>query len=260
MAETDADRIATVRTHYAPYGEPLNRTVDGPGYTGHVHDASTGLVYAQQRYYDPIIGRFLSIDPVEADPNSGSNFNRYWYANNNPYKFTDPDGRNAITGAAIGCAVTGPACPGGAVIGAVVGTVIGVGAVLIFNEIVETSEDSQESSDGAAGQGGAKVPDPASGLEKDTADSSGQLTKAGRAQQKHGDRDGSAFDPAKGAPANKNAQGQETLDSITNSPDKTSEPNQRGGTDVRESPDGRGARFDKCGKFTGFIELRKPQP
>ncbi|MDZ4348879.1 MAG: RHS repeat-associated core domain-containing protein, partial [Xanthomonadaceae bacterium] len=79
----------------APYGEPLNRTVDGPGYTGHVHDAATGLVYAQQRYYDPIIGRFLSIDPVAADPNSGSNFNRYWYANNNPYKFTDPDGRES---------------------------------------------------------------------------------------------------------------------------------------------------------------------
>jgi len=93
VAETDATRIATTRTHYAPYGEPLNRTVDGPGYTGHLMDASTGLVYAQQRYYDPVVGRFLSIDPVAADPDSGSNFNRYWYANNNPYKFTDPDGR-----------------------------------------------------------------------------------------------------------------------------------------------------------------------
>jgi hypothetical protein len=28
-----------------------------------------------------------------ADPNSGGNFNRYWYANDNPYGFTDPDGR-----------------------------------------------------------------------------------------------------------------------------------------------------------------------
>lgn len=46
-----------------------------------------------QRYYDPIIGRFLSVDPVAADPSSGGNFNRYNYANGNPYKFTDPDGR-----------------------------------------------------------------------------------------------------------------------------------------------------------------------
>jgi len=31
------------------------------------------------------------------DPKTGENFNRYWYANNNPYKFTDPDGRLADT-------------------------------------------------------------------------------------------------------------------------------------------------------------------
>lgn len=37
--------------------------------------------------------RFLSTDPVKADQKDGTNFNRYWYANNNPYRFTDPDGR-----------------------------------------------------------------------------------------------------------------------------------------------------------------------
>lgn len=47
----------------------------------------------QQRYYDPGIGRFLSVDPVQANPNTGASFNRYVYANNNPYKFIDPDGR-----------------------------------------------------------------------------------------------------------------------------------------------------------------------
>jgi len=57
-----------------------------------VTDAATGLTYAQQRYYDPVMGRFLSTDPVQAD-DKGGDFNRYWYANNNPHKFTDPDGR-----------------------------------------------------------------------------------------------------------------------------------------------------------------------
>lgn len=56
----------------------------------------------QQRYYDPIAGRFLSVDPVSADPNSGANFNRYWYANNNPYKYTDPDGRCPVCVFVIG--------------------------------------------------------------------------------------------------------------------------------------------------------------
>jgi hypothetical protein len=38
-----------------------------------------------------------------ANPKNGSNFNRYKYANNNPYKFTDPDGRcpSCIIGAVV---------------------------------------------------------------------------------------------------------------------------------------------------------------
>ncbi len=36
---------------------------------------------------------FVSVDPVQPNPKNGHNFNRYWYGNNNPYKFTDPDGR-----------------------------------------------------------------------------------------------------------------------------------------------------------------------
>jgi hypothetical protein len=51
----------------------------------------------QQRYMDPIAGRFLSVDPVTTDAKTGSSFNRYVYGNNNPYKFKDPDGRFAET-------------------------------------------------------------------------------------------------------------------------------------------------------------------
>lgn len=47
-----------------------------------------------QRYYDPAVGRFLSVDPMASDTQNGWNFNRYNYAANNPYKFTDPDGRS----------------------------------------------------------------------------------------------------------------------------------------------------------------------
>jgi RHS repeat-associated protein len=93
VATTDEAGNVVERTEYAPYGAPLNRPVSGVGYTGHVMDSTTGLVYAQQRYYDPMIGRFLSTDPMMADPNNGWNFNRYNYAANNPYKYTDPDGR-----------------------------------------------------------------------------------------------------------------------------------------------------------------------
>jgi uncharacterized protein RhaS with RHS repeats len=47
----------------------------------------------QQRYYEPVAGRFLSVDPVTTDAKSGGHFNRYVYAENSPYKFKDPDGR-----------------------------------------------------------------------------------------------------------------------------------------------------------------------
>ena len=94
IAVTDASKAVIQTSEFEPYGKVVNRAeVDGPSYTGHVQDASSGLSYMQQRYYDPMIGRFLSVDPVTANSGTGANFNRYWYANNNPYKFVDPDGR-----------------------------------------------------------------------------------------------------------------------------------------------------------------------
>jgi RHS repeat-associated protein len=96
VAVTNMAGAVIERTSYEPYGAAINKPAyDGIGYTGHVMDGATGLTYMQQRYMDPGIGRFLSVDPVTADSGTGANFNRYWYANNNPYSFTDPDGRVA---------------------------------------------------------------------------------------------------------------------------------------------------------------------
>jgi RHS repeat-associated protein len=96
------------RSEYEPYGKLLNRPLtDGPGFTGHVQDAATSMTYMQQRYHDPGIGRFLSVDPVTAYDGDARHFNRYIYAYNNPYKFTDPDGRcpQCLWGAPIGAGV-----------------------------------------------------------------------------------------------------------------------------------------------------------
>nr|WP_245559086.1 RHS repeat-associated core domain-containing protein [Arenimonas oryziterrae] len=98
VAETDPSRSVTERKSYAPYGEAYNSIIDGTGYAGHVMDQGTGLTYMQQRYYDPQIGRFLSEDPMDPDANTGASFDRYTYALNNPYRFLDPDGRQAKEG------------------------------------------------------------------------------------------------------------------------------------------------------------------
>lgn len=93
VAKTNAKGSLDSFSRYEPYGLPADGTFpDSPGYTGHVADSFTQLSYMQQRYYDPMMGRFLSVDPVATVASTGSNFNRYWYSDNNPYTYVDPDG------------------------------------------------------------------------------------------------------------------------------------------------------------------------
>lgn len=100
VATSDEAGNVTHRREYEPYGYELGGLSDGVGYTGHVQDPSTGLVYMQQRYYDPQIGRFLSVDPITAYEGDLRQFNRYAYAFNNPYRFVDPDGRQSVAACA----------------------------------------------------------------------------------------------------------------------------------------------------------------
>lgn len=96
VAVTSQTGAVLERNDYEPYGAIIGKpTYQGIGYTGHVQDGATGLTYMQQRYYDPQVGLFLSVDPVTAYGSPIKQFNRYRYADSNPYKFTDPDGRQA---------------------------------------------------------------------------------------------------------------------------------------------------------------------
>lgn len=85
----------------------------------------------------------------------------------------------------------------------------------------------------------------------------GQLTKAGRALDKHGGRPDSVFPKAGGDPINKNMQGQYQLDNILTHPDsKVSYWNHRRFGEVIdiEIPGYGGARFYKNGDFIGLLE------
>ena len=42
--------------------------------------------------YDPVVARFLSVDPFVQFPENAQSYNRYSYALNNPLKYTDPSG------------------------------------------------------------------------------------------------------------------------------------------------------------------------
>lgn len=96
LATTDAAGVIQSTADFSPYGrQVLGQLLDGPSFTNHVADLSSGLVYMQQRFYDPTVGRFLSTDAKAIDTSNGHNFSRYWYGNNNPYSYIDPDGRDA---------------------------------------------------------------------------------------------------------------------------------------------------------------------
>lgn len=105
VAASDQNGSILWREEYAPYGDRIR--VEDPtnthGFTGKFHEEDLGLTYFGARWYDPVAGRFMGVDPVEYREGDIHSFNRYAYANNNPYKFVDPDGR--MSGLAVPIAV-----------------------------------------------------------------------------------------------------------------------------------------------------------
>jgi RHS repeat-associated protein len=133
VMETDVAGQVVSRSVYEPFGKRLGGEKAGIGFTGHLQDEDLGLTYMQARYYDPLIGRFYSNDPVGFTGNPHS-FNRYAYVNNNPYKYTDPDGEflqaiyGVIAGAVGGYVASGEGFTNtavGMVSGAIAGGAVG---------------------------------------------------------------------------------------------------------------------------------------
>jgi RHS repeat-associated protein len=100
MMATDAAGKVVWTENYRPYGERLNQQLASSNnklwFTGKPHDQNTGLSYMGARYYSPLLGRFFGVDPETVDPANVHSFNRYAYANNNPYRFVDPDGHSPL--------------------------------------------------------------------------------------------------------------------------------------------------------------------
>ena len=89
-------------------------------------------------------------------------------------------------------------------------------------------------------------------------DKGGNLTKVGRALEKHGSRAGSIYPQATGNVVNKNAFGSKILESILTDPNATKVTRHHAMfDDILEvkTPSGMGARFSADGNtFIGFLE------
>lgn len=85
-------------THFDPYGEVWDEggPVDGDrtafGFTGEMTD-DNGLVFLRARYYNPSLGVFPSLDPLEGNAKQPMSLNRYNYVHGNPVNVVDPSGK-----------------------------------------------------------------------------------------------------------------------------------------------------------------------
>ena len=100
VAATDETGAVLWMESYEPFGERRERADGGTNslwYTGKAEDTAIGLNYFGARWYNSRVGRFVAMDPVGVQEDNIHSFNRYAYANNNPYRFVDPDGRAVET-------------------------------------------------------------------------------------------------------------------------------------------------------------------
>lgn len=109
-----SNSLSQVRaTRYMPFGGTYQSsgTVDSSfKFTGQRLDADSDLYYYGARYYDPILGRFLTPDTMVQNLYDPQSLNRYAYVRNNPVNMVDPDGHffwAIVIGAAIGAGTSG---------------------------------------------------------------------------------------------------------------------------------------------------------
>jgi len=101
---------SVVRRLQKPFGEPRGPAATWPGDKGFVGGTvdGTGTVHLGAREYDPVLGAFLSVDPL-IDVDDPQQMQGYGYASGSPITMSDPDGLMAESGGGGG---GGNACTG----------------------------------------------------------------------------------------------------------------------------------------------------
>lgn len=91
------------RLKYDPYGKRVsindpsrdwttNILIPDIGYTAQIHLDGWGLVDMKGRFYDPLLGKFISADPLIPEFMNPQAWNKYAYVLNNPLTLIDPSG------------------------------------------------------------------------------------------------------------------------------------------------------------------------
>jgi RHS repeat-associated protein len=90
---TDGEGVVVDKRTFDSFGRVLSETNPSVsfryGYTGRELDLESGLDYYRARYYDPQVGRFISVDPMGF---GAGDTNLYRYVGNSSTNATDPTG------------------------------------------------------------------------------------------------------------------------------------------------------------------------
>ena len=73
----------------------LNGLFSDRGFTSHKHLDDHKVIHMDGRLYDPLLGRFFSVDPIIQDLKNTQSQNAYTYVMNNPLSMIDPTGYQA---------------------------------------------------------------------------------------------------------------------------------------------------------------------
>lgn len=109
MAVAPTANWSVTRRTLDPYGVQLGNTTPtgatfpgGHGFLDKPVNTTAGVTEIGARLYEPLLGRFLSVDPI-LDADDPQQNQGYSYANNNPTTFSDPSGLLALAdGASVG--------------------------------------------------------------------------------------------------------------------------------------------------------------
>jgi len=100
----DAWGLRRDATDWSALGSPFAGSHETErGYTGHEHLDTVELIHMNGRVQDPVLGRFISADPLVQEPFNTQSHNRYSYVWNNPSSLIDPSGFCATADSWTGC-------------------------------------------------------------------------------------------------------------------------------------------------------------
>ncbi len=143
---------------YTAYGEcTIELDVNGIAtlnpirYRSYYYDEEAGLYYLKSRYYDPEVGRFISIDSIDyVDPDTVNGLNLYAYCGNNPVMNVDPNGNSWVdallaTALIVVCITIAVVTAGAGIAGAAVISAAATGATVagiisVVSQVKETGE------------------------------------------------------------------------------------------------------------------------